>query len=275
MTMSKTYDLTDKQIRELANVFHTEQGNVAGVKACASHACNYLEKWKANVYKSPYEAVLYSGWWGSESLNRQRFAADVASSAEIKGCSEVIREGKRTLPEYCDEYDWLYDITSATNNGIAISVLDRHQYVKDVTVVKNRFGSTWTFYCFPDGADGICDPFGYISKPAGDTEANGLNTTNDSYEPIQNEDVVTPTYNTEYSLETVKLYSGSASTIILQSLLFAMGYTGVDGNPIKIDGSAGANTVYALCHFQSSVGLEPDGVCGSLTWEKLIGGLSY
>lgn len=268
--MSKKYNLTDKQIRELANVFHTEQGNTSGVRACASHCCNYLEKWKKDKYKTPYEAVLYSGWWGSEALNRQRMATNVASIAEIEAVGEVINEGKRSLPEYVDEYDWLYDITSATNNGVAIDPLDRHKYVKDVTVVHNKFGSTWTFYCFPDGADGYCDPFGYISKPAGTAIQN---------EPVSTtpEPVETPEhhYKTEYSLETVKLYSGSASTIILQSLLFAMGYTGVDGNPIKIDGSAGANTIYALCHFQSSVGLEPDGVCGSRTWEKLIGGLSY
>lgn len=263
--MSKKYNLTDKQIRELANVFHTEQGNVPGVKACASHACNYLEKWKSSVYKNPYDAVLYSGWWGSEALNRQRMATNCASIAEIEGVGEVIRDGKRTLPDYVDEYDWLYDITSATNNGVAIDPLDRSKYKKDVTIVKNKYGSTWTFYCFPDGASGYCDPFGYISKPSNST----------SSKPIQNEAVSKPVsaFKTTYKLDPVSAGSESASVIILQSILFAEGYTGVNGKPIAIDGSAGGNTIYALAHFQEAVNLTPDGVCGTKTWNKLISGL--
>ena len=37
----KIYNLTDSQIRQLANVFYLEQGNAKGVAACASHCLNY------------------------------------------------------------------------------------------------------------------------------------------------------------------------------------------------------------------------------------------
>ena len=167
MATFKCYNLSDTQIRQLANVFFIEQGNVAGVKACASHACNYLEKWQSHRYTNPYDCVLYSGWWGKEGSVRDRMAANGASQAMIDGVRDVICNGNRTLPSYVDEYDWINDIISAKNYGTEITnKQDRSQYKSGVTVVKNRYGSTWTFYCFPDGVNGINDPFGYISKPA-------------------------------------------------------------------------------------------------------------
>lgn len=35
---------------------------------------------------------------------------------------------------------------------------DRSAYKQGKTIVKNRYGSTWTFWCFPDNTS---DPFGY------------------------------------------------------------------------------------------------------------------
>ena len=34
-------------------------------------------------------------------------------------------------------------------------------YVKNKTVMKNRYGATYTFYCFPTSKS---DPFGYTSE---------------------------------------------------------------------------------------------------------------
>ena len=261
----KTYNLTDTQIRQLANVFYLEQGNVKGVAACASHCLNYYEKYQKKKYTNPYDCVLYSGWWSNEASVRQRMANNCAPTACIEATGDVILRGNRTLPSYVDEYDWIYDIVSATNNGVAFDPQNRSLYKKDITKIKNRFGSSWTFYCFPDGANGNCDPFGYISKPAG----------SNSNMPIQNETDSNPivTRKTSYILEPVSAGSASASVIILQSVLFAEGYTGVNGKPIAIDGEAGGNTIYALAHFQEACGLTPDGVCGTKTWNKIISGL--
>lgn len=261
----KTYNLTDTQIRQLANVFYLEQGNVKGVAACASHCLNYYEKYQKKKYTNPYDCVLYSGWWSNETSVRQRMANNCAPTACIEATGDVILRGNRTLPSYVDEYDWIYDIVSATNNGVAFDPQNRSLYKKDITKIKNRFGSSWTFYCFPDGANGNCDPFGYISKPAG----------SNSEKPIQNGTDSNPivTRKTSYKLEPVSAGSASASVIILQSVLFAEGYTGVNGKPIAIDGEAGGNTIYALAHFQEACGLAPDGVCGTKTWNKIISGL--
>lgn len=258
----KTYNLTDTQIRQLANVFYLEQGNVKGVAACASHCLNYYEKYQKKKYTNPYDCVLYSGWWSNETSVRQRMANNCAPTACIEATGDVILRGNRTLPSYVDEYDWIYDIVSATNNGVAFDPQNRSLYKKDITKIKNRFGSSWTFYCFPDGANGNCDPFGYISK-------------SNSEKPIQNGTDSNPivTRKTSYKLEPVSAGSASASVIILQSVLFAEGYTGVNGKPIAIDGEAGGNTIYALAHFQEACGLTPDGVCGTKTWNKIISGL--
>lgn len=176
MATFKRYNLSDSQIRQLANVFYLEQGNVTGVKACASHACNYLEKWQSKKYTNPYDCVLYSGWWGKESSVRERMNKNGASQAMIDDTRDVICNANRTLPSYIDEYDWINDIISAKNYGTEITnKQDRSQYKSGVTVVKNRYGSTWTFYCFPDGVNGINDPFGYISKPANPSEVIEVN----------------------------------------------------------------------------------------------------
>lgn len=259
----KTYNLTDTQIRQLANVFYLEQGNVRGVAACASHCLNYYEKWQKNKYKNPYDCVLYSGWWSNEKSVRERMAGNSAPTSCIEATGDVILRGNRTLPTYVDEYDWLYDITSATNNGVEFNPLDRSMYKKDITKVKNRFGSSWIFYCFPDGVNGNCDPFGYISKPAGSNFST----------PIQNDTPNVLVRKTTYKLEPVSAGSASASVIILQSILFAEGYTGVNGKPVAVDGEAGGNTIYALAHFQEAAGLTPDGICGTKTWNKILEGL--
>ena len=255
--MSKKYKLSNDKIKALAEVFFLEQGNVTGVKACASHACNYLEKWQKGKYEDPYECVINSGWWGNATSVKQRMNSNNASQEMINGVKDVIVNGNRTLPEYIDEYDWLYDVGTATNNGKAIDRLDRSQYKKDVTKITNVYGSTWTFYCFPDGVHGVNDPFGYISKPAGTIQNN-----------------ITENHGTiDYNLETVKLGSESASVIILQSILFAEGYVGANNKPVSVDGEAGANTIYALKTYQKNAKLTSDGVCGTKTWQKIIKGL--
>lgn len=169
-----TYNLTDEQIQGLANVFYTEQGNNdAGVRACASHLCNRFEKWPRSGLNDPYNYLIYSGWWGSSQLNIGRINGShgVAGEALVQATSEVIREGKRTLPLFVDEYDQLADVRRATNNGAEINKNDRHAYVKDLTIVENIYAEgandRWTFWGFPDGPDGVCDAFGYINKPEG------------------------------------------------------------------------------------------------------------
>ena len=139
------------------------------MRACASHMCNYYELYGKKKFFSVYDCTISSGWYGSASFNAPYINSDTASQTIIDAVKDVINNGNRFFPQYIDEYDCISDIASATNNGITINKNDRSQYKKDITKIKNVYGSTWTFYCFPDGANGYCDPFGYIKKPAGST----------------------------------------------------------------------------------------------------------
>ena len=75
------------------------------------------------------------------------------TDAVLAGVKDVLVNGNRTLPLYVDEHDCFSDIQSISTG----SVKDRNAYVQGKTVVKNRYGSTWTFWCFPDSKS---DPFG-------------------------------------------------------------------------------------------------------------------
>lgn len=168
--MGTKYSLTNTQIKGLANICYREQGsNLNGVRACASHMCNYYELYGKKKFSSVYDCTISSGWYGTAAFNAPYVNGNAASQTIIDAVKDVINNGNRFFPQYIDEYDCISDISSATNNGIAINKNDRHQYKKDITKIKNVYGSSWTFYCFPDGADGYCDPFGYINKPAGST----------------------------------------------------------------------------------------------------------
>ena len=161
----KKYNLTDIQLRHLSIICYREQGNnIAGVKACASHMCNYFELW-GKGFSNLYECVFGSGWYWDKSKN-ERWVKEHPSVPQniIEAVRDVICNGNRTLPEYVDEYDCLSDIAKASNNGRTFTPSNRHGYIKDVTEIVNVYGSAYTFYCFPDGADGTCDAFGYIRK---------------------------------------------------------------------------------------------------------------
>lgn len=165
-----TYNLSDEQIQGLANVFISEEGHAeAAIKAAASHLLNRFERYPISGLTDPYNYLIYAGWWGSASLNHGRIAGShgTASATEAGWVSDVIRRGLRNIPLYIDEYDMFPgDISYATNNGATINKSDASQYIKDVTIVHNVYGSTYTFYGFPGGAD----IFGYINKRPGDVD---------------------------------------------------------------------------------------------------------
>lgn len=248
--MSKAYNLPQSQIHDLAIICYREQGsNDAGVRACASHMCNYYERYQTAKYSSPYYCTLKSGWYGKESFNLEwiRNHPNVPSSVE-SAVQDVINGGHRSIPDYVDEYDCLTDVRTATNYGVGFPPEDRSQYIKDVTKIVNVYGSSYTFYCFPDGASGYCDAFGYISKPDG-TEEPGT--------------VVS-------GRKTVYFGVSGSDVALLQKLLNRLGYAGADGQPLEVDGIAGLNTVWAIRCYQSDHGLEPDGICGKMTWQSII-----
>ena len=183
--MSKKYSLTNTQIKNLAIICYREQGsNDAGVRACASHMCNYYQRYQTKKYSNPYDCTIKSGWYGKESKNLKWINQHpTVPQAVINAVRDVIINGNRNIPDYVDEYDCLSDIASITNGNKTYTkgtdVHNRNLYIKDTTKIKNVYGSNYTFYCFPDGANGYTDAFGYISKPAGaaNTIAQPVQTT--------------------------------------------------------------------------------------------------
>lgn len=172
--MATKYKLSDTQIRHLSIICFRESGNIiAGVKAVASQMCNYYEKWQTKNFSNLYECVFGSGWYWSRSKNEKwvKEHPNVPQTV-VDAVRDVIVNGNRTLPEYVDEYDCLEDIGTIINDGVAHTeksyIHNRANYHKDKTIIRNIYaedaGDKYTFYCFPDGADGHADCFGYISK---------------------------------------------------------------------------------------------------------------
>lgn len=157
----KKYNLTEEQIHKIANLCKQEQGTVVGAKAEASLAANLLET--KSSYRKKYGDDIYSFMRNGGWFSRAAYWMDNgdAGSSYDKAIRDVLVNGNRTLPVFVDEHDCFADITSATNNGKAINKKDRSAYIRDVTIIKNRYGSTYTFWTFPTASS---DPFGYTNN---------------------------------------------------------------------------------------------------------------
>ena len=155
------YNLTPIQLLHIARLCQQEQGTVAGAMAEASLMANQLEKDPDRQKKygtgAPglYNWVRNGGWFAKAAYWMEN---GPCSDEIFEGVRDVLCEGKRTLPAFIDEHDCLSDIESIST-GL---VRDKTAYIRGKTIVKNVYGSTWTFWCFPDGQS---DPFGYTSKP--------------------------------------------------------------------------------------------------------------
>jgi peptidoglycan hydrolase-like protein with peptidoglycan-binding domain len=56
----------------------------------------------------------------------------------------------------------------------------------------------------------------------------------------------------------------------LQLVLARLGYTGLDGAPLRTDARFGPNTCHALCAFQRDHGLAPHGTLDEATLQTLL-----
>lgn len=147
--------LNDSEIWKLARLCRQEQGTIAGIKAEMSLILNRFNAY--SKYESIIEYVVKSKWWsGAEYWMKEGYA----TQKDFEAVKEVI-DGHSTLPHYVDEHDCFRDIESITTDGVEGNVRVRDDYVKDKTIIKNRYGSTYTFYCFPDA---YTDPFGYTGN---------------------------------------------------------------------------------------------------------------
>lgn len=74
-----------------------------------------------------------------------------------------------------------------------------------------------------------------------------------------------------FSLKTIRNGSAGPEVRLMQRLLLSISYIGKNGKPLDLDGEFGQNSEYALRKFQDEAGLEVDGICGPMTWKRLLG----
>lgn len=236
------YGLTVTQITKLARLCVQEQGSLDGVIAEASLMANLLETSPTRQKKygtdgtGLYNFVRHGGWF-----YRAAYYMDngEASAKYVEAVKDVLCNGRRTLPQYVDEHDCFSDIKSISTG----SITDRSDYIQNVTIIKNKMGSVYTFYCFP--AKGS-DPFGY---------------TKAAYNYVKEHGGEIPP---EPERETVKV---TAELPVIQR--------GDEGDAVAIwqiicgakpDGDFGPTTQAHTLKLQSELGLTADGIVGAKTW---------
>lgn len=161
----KKYKLTNSEIKYLAAVCLKEQGSTSGMRGEANLIANRYELYGKGKYSSPADYVKNSGWFGTSS------ATPTNNKTAINVVKSVFVQGNRTIPLYVDEHDcWfcnrrntcsngnLGDICTITGGSSKSYITNRKKYKQDKTIIKNTYGSTYTFYYFPSPTS---DPFGY------------------------------------------------------------------------------------------------------------------
>lgn len=231
------YKLTASQLQKIANLCVQEQGSMDGVKAEASLMANLLETSPSRQAKygmdgsGLYNFVRNGGWFykAAHFMDGSKVGAKY-----VEAVKDVLVNGNRTLPQYVDEHDCFSDILSISTG----SIRNRSDYISGVTIIKNKMGSTYTFYCFPASGS---DPFGY-TKAAWDYVHGGA--ASDQIKV------------TAHVPELQRGDSGKAVEV-WQTIL-----------GVNADGDFGPVTQAATSKFQSANGLEPDGIVGKETWAK-------
>lgn len=152
----RKYNLSQTQLTKIARLCVQEQGN-KGAPYEASLMCNLYEL-NGSKYSTLYDYVRNCGWFYKAAYYMDNGSA---SSSVVEAVERVINGGNRLLPRYIDEHDCFSDISWVKNNGVEFTKTDRSKYIPNVTIVKNKMGSLYTFYTFPTPTS---DPFGYTDN---------------------------------------------------------------------------------------------------------------
>lgn len=156
------YNLTEKQIKGLANIVAHEQGTLAGMCAEASLMANLTDiKGDDRATVSNLISMATGGWF---AYGQKRYDQGTTNEKAIRAVKAVLVNGKRTIPRYVQEHDCISDIVKVTNAAKPFNKKDRTQYKQHKTVISNKYGGEYIFYDFPGGADTGVDPFGYTSE---------------------------------------------------------------------------------------------------------------
>ena len=152
----RAYPSTPEEIRWIAAIAVNENGyDENAIRYEVSLICNLTD---AGQHGSTPYAVVNSNWFARTTKQRAR---QTAISNEVYNIVADVLSGNRVTD--CNEHDNVNDIVSITTNGVTLvsqaDIRDRNNYVGGATIIRNRFGATYRFECFP--AKGT-DPFGIL-----------------------------------------------------------------------------------------------------------------
>lgn len=240
----KKYSLTNSQLTQIARLCVQEQGAGGAAAEASQMANNYELHANKSKYPTLYDYVRNGGWYYKAAYYMDHGSASSTTIAKVR---DVLCNGNRVLPLYVDEHDCISDIAWIKNNGREVSKSNKANYIPNVTVIHNKMGSTYTFFCFPAAG---CDPFGYTDNKR--VPESGQDTP-------QEEDVEEVTYVEIGSVKLPMICRGDEGLAveIWQCIC------GTD-----VDGDFGYNTAQATKIWQKENGLTADGIVGKDTWTK-------
>ena len=170
------YNYSDDQLAKLAGIAASENGgSIDALKFEMSLMANLFESGRGQGYSDVLDYVLRGGWFGSAKGS----VPAATDSEQIEAARDVFNNGNRTIPPEIDEHDCIdcgsygFDIEKIEVNGQTFSdpsdKLNMSNYISGETIIHNKYGSTYTFYSWPDGQKSKSgqwdyqDPFGATS----------------------------------------------------------------------------------------------------------------
>lgn len=185
------YEFNDTQLYDLLDVANGENGGSdTAIQTEMSIMANLYEKNGASGGNYTEEGMLNyirNGGWFAEG-NAKKIGDgthDNHSVERLNMARDIYNNGNRTLPVQILEHDCIVcgnqrDIIYTANNGVEFEATDRSQYKRGVTLIKNRYGSTYIFWDWADPENKTGDPFGYFQDnppsevPSGNTQSTSV-----------------------------------------------------------------------------------------------------
>ena len=181
VVFGQTYSVSKRELYYLTGVAMHENGSggAKGIMAEISFILNMYEidqSLNRYRYSSLEDYVKNRHWWSSYDWEDDS-GTEYPTESLMSAAKSVLEGGNRSFPFYVNEHDCIkcrtcdkctdkdYDILKIEVNGRVITdkneLLNKANYIKDKTIIYNRYGAVYTFYSFPCNS---CDPFGYEKK---------------------------------------------------------------------------------------------------------------
>ncbi|MBQ8891483.1 MAG: hypothetical protein IJ068_01295 [Bacilli bacterium] len=162
--IGEKYNVTDKQLENIAKVCQREQGRPEGAAAEAELMIN---KYVLSGYSGSFYDYLFNSsngnWW--HPIKAGNYGSTKLKPEIKEAVRKVVVEGQRKYPAYINEHDCIScgDVLYIKTDGQSANKNNRSDFVQDKTFVYTKYKQNskvkyWIFYAFPDEKS---DPFGY------------------------------------------------------------------------------------------------------------------